>query len=1006
MKIIKLSLLSIAFTIQFVFAQTYHLQHYAKDEGLPQLQVISIHQDAHKIMWFGTGGGLAMYDSRKFHTYSIFDGLNNAVVFSIANGRKNEIWVGTGSGMSRIDISRLGHPVVDTLTVLPDYRIFDLRFDPGTNYMWVLTYEGDLFLYRDGTKKKIFTFPSGSGFINSDGNGNIWVGQENILCKFSSEGELLFKTANLVEGGLIGIIALGESDYRLVGSQQIYELDLTSGKLTVDRSLSKLTGGQRINSVVFDNVAGLWLGTNSGLYGIVDGKKYAIRREHGLETDNVIDLLVDQEKNLWICTNGSGIYKLMSTSTFSFVDSSPVTNAVIQRADGVVLSATFDGIRAFRDYKKIEENWFKELEDRVVWAIKEDHNGNLWVGLRDGVNQYRRVGREYVKTASYLDNLSIYDIEVMEDGAVLLGASGKVFRWSAGKISEVVVPDSIQLGNVRDIIATKNNGIWFGHSRGALNIRGDKFIGYNSKDNFKSGRVITVYETGSGKLWCGTDRGLFELYGDRFIPSPVNDLLAGHTVTDICEPQPDLFYIGTEMGIDIFNGSTILDHIGKDDGLIDNELGSSGSFLIDTNNKLWIGLFGGLTVMDLSVDLLKPASPDIYITQVSAIKNELNSIPYRVQENDEVPFNLNNLNFEFVGISFVGEHNTLYRWYLEGFEGGWTPWSKETKVRYTHLDPGDYVFHVQTRSGRAIAPIKSAVFHLTIARPFWQTFWFLSLVVFVFLAAGYQILKWQTNKIRRQNRRLEILVEQRTQELVTARKYVENIIENAGDVLVTVDRGGKVLTWNKEAERVFGYTAGECIGNNISSLDHPDDTIILSSLLEMVDRIGEIRQLELAKSTKNGQRIELLLSITRLDSPFGGSDGYTLVMSDISERNRLQEKIVRQEKMMASVDALQKLLGTIAHHINNAVTAIYGLAQLSNLDTKYVEKLIDATIKQSLRIKAVIASLSKLVDEMNLKSTDYAGEKEKIFDIDAEIREFIAKIDKEENGDSPEQSLP
>ena len=56
-------------------SQLYHIQNYGKDEGLPQLQVFSIHQDCYGFMWFGTGGGLARYDGQEFLCFDHSNGL-------------------------------------------------------------------------------------------------------------------------------------------------------------------------------------------------------------------------------------------------------------------------------------------------------------------------------------------------------------------------------------------------------------------------------------------------------------------------------------------------------------------------------------------------------------------------------------------------------------------------------------------------------------------------------------------------------------------------------------------------------------------------------------------------------------------------------------------------------------------------------------------------------------------------------------------------------------------
>ena len=70
------------------------------------------------------------------------------------------------------------------------------------------------------------------------------------------------------------------------------------------------------------------------------------------------------------------------------------------------------------------------------------------------------------------------------------------------------------------------------------------------------------------------------------------------------------------------------------------------------------------------------------------------------------------------------------------------------------------------------------------------------------------------------------------------------------------------------------------------------------------------------------------------------------------------------------------------------------MAQLAEIDDKYNKKFIEVTNFQVFRIQAVLKSLGNLVDQLNLKTKNYIGDSESLFDIDDEIAGFISSLNR------------
>jgi PAS domain S-box-containing protein len=249
----------------------------------------------------------------------------------------------------------------------------------------------------------------------------------------------------------------------------------------------------------------------------------------------------------------------------------------------------------------------------------------------------------------------------------------------------------------------------------------------------------------------------------------------------------------------------------------------------------------------------------------------------------------------------------------------------------------------------------------------------------------------QSKRITRRQKRLEKLINFRTKELVRTKAQMENIIEYAGSPIITVNRTGKVLTWNKRAEEVFGYTKIEIAELNIKSLDLAEDNYPFFDILNETDNSGQMYQLELKKLTKDKKEVELMITTSHLKD----DERFTIVMEDFTARNQLVQSLINRENLLGAIGALNKLLATLSHYINNALMAITGMSQLSKMDPKFMNRFMETTDNQALRIQAVIKSLSDLVQTLNLKTRQYVGKQSFLFDIEKEIENYIKLIGKD-----------
>jgi PAS domain S-box-containing protein len=166
---------------------------------------------------------------------------------------------------------------------------------------------------------------------------------------------------------------------------------------------------------------------------------------------------------------------------------------------------------------------------------------------------------------------------------------------------------------------------------------------------------------------------------------------------------------------------------------------------------------------------------------------------------------------------------------------------------------------------------------------------------------------------------------------ITERKEAERttselaaVVENSTDAIISCALDGTILSWNMGAERVYGYTAEETIGQPLHMLIPPERLDEFTQTLTAVNR-GESRaDYETVRLRKDQRKI----SVSLTESPIRGDreqiTGLSSIARDITERKRLEQDLLQSQKM----EAVGRLAGGIAHDFNNILTAILGYSDL------------------------------------------------------------------------------
>ena len=122
-------------------------------------------------------------------------------------------------------------------------------------------------------------------------------------------------------------------------------------------------------------------------------------------------------------------------------------------------------------------------------------------------------------------------------------------------------------------------------------------------------------------------------------------------------------------------------------------------------------------------------------------------------------------------------------------------------------------------------------------------------------------------------------------------QLLASIIDSSDDAIFTKTLDGIITTWNKAAERIYGYQADEMVGQPVSLLIPPGHPNEMTEILEKIHNGEQLDHYETTRCTKDGATISISLTVSPLYDPAGRIVGASSIARDITERERVQEQV-------------------------------------------------------------------------------------------------------------------
>jgi PAS domain S-box-containing protein len=189
------------------------------------------------------------------------------------------------------------------------------------------------------------------------------------------------------------------------------------------------------------------------------------------------------------------------------------------------------------------------------------------------------------------------------------------------------------------------------------------------------------------------------------------------------------------------------------------------------------------------------------------------------------------------------------------------------------------------------------------------------------------------------------------------------IVESSGDAIVAAGLDGLIRSWNKGAERLFGYAADEVVGRPISVLLLPGGQEVESTLIGRLTRGEIVAPFEAVRRRKDGSHLDVSVTISPVRDSGGDLVGASLAARDISNWKRAEAEVVRAREAAESANReLEAFNYSVAHDLRTPLRSIDGFCAVLLED--YGHALDAEALRHLQRVRDAAQHMGRLIDSL------------------------------------------
>lgn len=745
-------------------------------DGLPQSQVTALLEDRRGFLWVGTNtGGVARLGASGFRTFAAPQGLKALFVRGLMEAPDGAIWVASQEGVSEIH--------GDTV----------LNFGPGqglgvaTAHALALDAEGRVLvanrlgLFRQG----------GDGFVPVPLPG-AWAGRSvKFLALDRAQGLWLVATDNRVARW----DAQGLRDYPLppsLTSRHIRDLQIDprgqawvlledallrmeQGRW-VDEPLVGLPRAPKVSSLRFDPRPGGYmvaLGGDGLLVKEANGRTTILGSESGIPRDRILVAIRDRRGVLWVGSDGDGLAAQALPGLLAMESSigqpgrdMAAVSSILELGPGRFLLASSTGLYLVQEGRGITAHWAMRqgLPADETWGLLPDGQGGVWVGTDRGLAHWKdgRVSRAGPREMARAAVLTL----VRHRGRILAGTDQGLFELDShgALLGHHRLPAESGNETVSDLLFHDGH-LLVATGFGLWELTGGHLQRIYPDGPFTTATVTALAADSRGRLWVGTMKGLHLLTAGGWASFGIAEGLPDEGISFIVDVGLGRMAFGHNKGVTLLEGRK-LHHLSRSQGLVSEETNHDG-FLLDSKGRLWIGMIGGVNILEDVRDFRNPPMPAPILLDIRW-PGGTQALPVEAK----VPPRPDYLDLSFDTGSPLVSSPVHYEAFLQGVDEDWRPVNQGLNLQYRNLGAGRYRFRLRaTTDGSTWVEGRPVAIEVL---PAWYERWLVrGLLALGLLGLLSWILWLRVHTLAQRSRELEETIDERTLLLARQNRALE-----------------------------------------------------------------------------------------------------------------------------------------------------------------------------------------------------------------------------------------
>lgn len=696
---------------------------------VPLGRVRGLIADSNGTLWIRTEGAhLLLYRDGIFRDAFAAFNIEEATYTAMARGTEGSILL-TGLGSSVVQSGQNGLRTIANAIDVPG-TITALAASRDTS-LWIGTRDGGLFLLKDGH------FISGSSQLESSKinallaahNGGIWIGTDHGIRLRMLDGSLQPQPPGIAAASQI--LALSDDNHGNLWAGSNAGLI----RIALNGQESLLAGSGSITAIFEDREGNLWFGGQNGLECLFDGAFTLYQQPARLHGGRSGPVYADGHGRIWFAPMSGGL-RLLENGHIRKIDAEGLNRDVVYSIHGdgdtVWIGRQHGGLTRIDTAKNaFTTRTFTRadgLAENSVYSVRGDSRGKVWAGtLSGGLSVFDHGIFHNYTSANGLSSNAINSITFDHDGAAWIATPQGLDEFRAKRWRSWRQADGLPSSDVRTCLADSDGVLWVATSDGLAYIRAGRVTALRALPDVLREQILDIAEDRFGYLWFATT--------DHLLRAPRSALLAGSL------HEADLQSFGASDGLAGASG-----------------LRRDHSMASDVDGKIWIAVDNGVAVADPAPNLRSMiATPVLIESLLSGGKS------YPTQGALVLPAGSYDLTIRFAANMLTAPDRVRYRYKLDGMDSDWSQPVSAHEIRYSNLAPGKYLFHVVASRDGTLWNAPESALHFSIARAYWQTWWFRIATLVSSVLLVIFILRLRTLALARQwNERFQERLKERT----------------------------------------------------------------------------------------------------------------------------------------------------------------------------------------------------------------------------------------------------